>query len=95
MGLFDPIKDGQDVTREFIQALAAVSLFLGVMLILFMLWQIIFPSPRVSEARALWQNEQVFARLQAARGAAASRTVVYEEGHRLFYYLDGRKVEIR
>lgn len=98
MGFLTPIKDGDDLTAAIIKALAVVAVCGLLILLLLLVWQFVFPSPRLARAEIAVHNEATFALLQAKHGKKATQVVVYEEDGRAFYYPQGPvgpKMELR
>lgn len=83
--LFSPIKDGDDVTTQFICVVAAVALIGGAILILAMLINIWFPA-RTERVRIAMHDEQQFKQLQRKHGAYNTRVVVYEADGKAYFY---------
>jgi uncharacterized membrane protein len=92
--LFAPVKDGDDVTTQFLSVLAAVALIGGGIIILVMLLNILFPA-RLHRAEIAVYNQQQLAQIQKYHGAKATRAVVYEADKAYFYNKDGRKVYLK
>jgi hypothetical protein len=92
--LFSPIKDGDDVTTQFICVVAAVALIGGAILILAMLINIWFPA-RAERVKIAMHDEQTFQQLRQKHGQKATGIVVYEADGKAYYFLKGKKIELK
>ena len=92
--LLAPIKDGDDVTTHCISVLATVALIGGVIIILVMLLNILFPA-RFERAKIAVHNEKQLAQIQKVHGKKATRAVIYEADKAYFIGKDRRKVFIK
>jgi len=92
--LLAPIKDGDDVTTQFISVVAAVALIGGAIIILVMLANICFPA-RYERAKIAVHNQQQLAQIRKVHGAKATRAVIYEADKAYFYNKNGEKVTLK
>jgi uncharacterized membrane protein len=92
--LFAPVKDGDDVTTQFLSVLAAVALIGGGIIILVMLLNILFPA-RVERAKIAVYNQQQLAQIQKYHGAKNTRAIIYEADKAYFYNAENEKVYLK